>query len=111
MNNAQSGDVLHFVSFLRRLAVGDQAELHRFGIPLVEHLPGVGQNYQDHVAFPGMIWECKGEEPVAVFHWFAKSDSDTPNLQTTQAPLSMTGWRKVNPALPENGWLMMPAVI
>jgi choline dehydrogenase len=98
---------------LLQSGVGDQAELHRFGIPLVEHLPGVGQNLQDHVALPGMIWECRGEEPNAVFHWFWKSDSslDTPDLQTTQAPLEMTGLKIVNPTLPATGWMMLPAVI
>ena len=98
---------------LMQSGVGDQTELHRFGIPLVEHLPGVGQNYQDHVALPGMIWECCGDEPNAVFHWFWKSDSslDTPDLQTTQAPLEVTGLKKVNPTLPASGWMMLPAVI
>jgi choline dehydrogenase len=98
---------------LMQSGVGDQAELHRFGIPLVEHLPGVGQNFQDHVALPGMIWECHGDEPNALFHWFWKSDSslDTPDLQTTQAPLEMTGFKKVNPTLPASGWMMLPAVI
>lgn len=98
---------------LMQSGVGDQTELHRFGIPLVEHLPGVGQNYQDHVALPGMIWECCGDEPNAVFHWFWKSDSslDTPDLQTTQAPLELTGLKNVNPTLPASGWMMLPAVI
>jgi len=98
---------------LMQSGVGDQAELHRFGIPLVEHLPGVRQNFQDHVALPGMIWECRGDEPNAVFHWFWKSDPslDTPDLQTTQAPLEMTGLKKVNPTLPASGWMMLPAVI
>ena len=91
--------------------IGDEVELRRFGIPVVEHLPGVGQNFQDHVALPGMIWECRGEESEAVFHWFWKSDSETPNLQTTQANLGLTNFRKVNPNLPEHGWLMLPAVI
>src|SRR5258707_2113664 len=45
---------------LMHSGVGDQPEFNRFGIPLVEHLPGVGQNLQDHVALPGMIWECRG---------------------------------------------------
>jgi hypothetical protein len=96
---------------LMQSGVGDQTELHRFGFPLVEHLPGVGQNYQDHVALPGMIWECCGEEPNAAFHWFWKSDSslDTPDLQTTQAPLETTGLKKVIPTLPASGWMMLPA--
>jgi len=98
---------------LMQSGVGDQAELHRFGIPLVEHLPGVGQNLQDHVALLGMIWECRGDEPDGIFHWFWRSDSslDTPDLQTTQVPLERTGLKKVNPALPASGWMMLPAVI
>jgi choline dehydrogenase len=96
---------------LMQSGIGDEAELRRFGIPVVEHLPGVGQNFQDHVALPPLVWECQGDEPEAVFHWFWKSDSDTPNLQTTQGPLALSGLRKVNPNLPASGWLMLPAVI
>jgi choline dehydrogenase len=98
-------------NLLMQSGVGDEVELGRFGIPAVEHLPGVGQNFQDHVALPPIIWECQGEEPEAVFHWFWKSDSDTPNLQTTQGPLGRSGLRRANPNLPESGWLMLPAVI
>ena len=29
--------------------IGDEAELRRFGIPVVQHLPGVGRNLQDHI--------------------------------------------------------------
>jgi choline dehydrogenase len=96
---------------LMQSGVGDEAELGRFGIPVVEHLPGVGRNFQDHVAFPPMIWEGHAEESEAVFHWFWKTDGDTPNLQTTQAPLAMSGLRRVYPHLPATGWLMLPAVI
>ena len=31
--------------------IGDQAELRRLGIPVLQHLPGVGQDLQDHVGF------------------------------------------------------------
>jgi choline dehydrogenase len=96
---------------LMQSGVGDETELRRFGIPVVEHLPGVGQNFQDHVALPPIVWECQGDEPEAVFHWFWKTDSDTPNLQTTQGPLGRSGIRRANPNLPASGWLMIPAVI
>ncbi|ADV83598.1 GMC family oxidoreductase [Terriglobus saanensis] len=43
---------------LMQSGVGDQAELQRFGIPLVQHLPGVGQNFQDHIA-ASCIWESE----------------------------------------------------
>ncbi len=36
--------------------IGDQAELQRLAIPVVQHLPGVGQNFQDHIGI-GCIWE------------------------------------------------------
>jgi choline dehydrogenase len=98
-------------NLLMQSGVGDEAELRRFGIPVAEHLPGVGQNFQDHVALPPLVWQCQGDEPEAVFHWFWKSDSDTPNLQTTQGPLALSGLRRVNPNLPASGWLMVPAVI
>src|SRR5260370_21013784 len=41
---------------LMQSGIGDQAELQRCGIPLVQHLPGVGQNFQDHVR-SAWIWE------------------------------------------------------
>ncbi len=98
---------------LMQSGVGDQAELHRLGIPLVQHLPGVGQNFQDHVVLPGCIWECHGNEPDGAFHWFWKSDPslDTPDLQTTQVRLELTGLKKANPNLPAEGWAMYPAVV
>jgi choline dehydrogenase-like flavoprotein len=42
---------IHTPKVLMLSGIGDKAELGRFGIPLVQHLPGVGQNFQDHPAF------------------------------------------------------------
>ena len=33
---------------LMQSGLGDEVELQRLGIPVVQHLPGVGQNFQDH---------------------------------------------------------------
>ena len=41
---------------LMQSGLGDQVELQRLGIPVVQHLPGVGQNFQDHPGI-GCIWE------------------------------------------------------
>jgi choline dehydrogenase len=40
---------MHTPKVLMHSGIGDQAELQRLGIPLVQHLPGVGHNVQDHV--------------------------------------------------------------
>jgi choline dehydrogenase len=44
--------------------IGDRAELDRFGIPTVSHLPGVGQNLQDHPIIGGGLWESPGPLPI-----------------------------------------------
>lgn len=36
--------------------IGNADELQRVGIPLVHHLPGVGQNLQDHIAVGGIAF-------------------------------------------------------
>src|SRR5262249_34323801 len=47
---------IHTPKLLMQSGVGDEAELQRLGIPLVQHLPGVGQNFQDHVRV-SCVWE------------------------------------------------------
>jgi choline dehydrogenase len=47
----------HTPKLLMQSGVGDQAELGRFGIPVIQHLPGVGANFQDHVGFD-CVWEA-----------------------------------------------------
>jgi len=47
---------IHTPKVLMRSGIGDQGELQRFGIPVVQHLPGVGQNFQDHTRV-GCVWE------------------------------------------------------
>ena len=43
---------IHTPKVLMQPGIGDQAELQRFGIPLVQHLPGVGQNFQTILLLP-----------------------------------------------------------
>jgi choline dehydrogenase len=41
---------------LMQSGLGDQTELVKLGIPVIQHLRGVGQNFQDHVGFD-CVWE------------------------------------------------------
>jgi choline dehydrogenase len=72
---------------LMQSGIGDQSELQRLGIPLVQHLPGVGQNFQDHAVFYGCAWECRqpaeepGSLPQAVLFWKSNSNLDAPDIQ------------------------------
>jgi hypothetical protein len=55
----------------------------------VQHLPGVGENFQDHVGF-GCVWEYPRPLPPrnnmgeATFFWKSDPDLDTPDLYTCQ---------------------------
>jgi choline dehydrogenase len=75
--------------------IGDQTELQRLGIPVVQHLPGVGENFQDHVGF-GCVWEYPRALPPrnsmgeATFFWKSDPGLDTPDLQTCQGEMPMS---------------------
>jgi choline dehydrogenase len=70
---------------LLQSGVGEETELVRLGIPVIQHLPGVGQNFQDHVAF-GCVWESREAMPPrnnvieAVVFWKSESGLDHPDL-------------------------------
>jgi choline dehydrogenase-like flavoprotein len=71
---------------LMQSGIGDRADLQRLGIPVVQHLPGVGRNFQDHPAI-GCIWEYAQPLPIcnggSEATFFCKSDPalETPDLQ------------------------------
>src|ERR1700694_5296683 len=47
---------IHTPKVLMQSGIGEDAQLQRFGIPVVQNLPGVGRNLQDHPRFD-CVWE------------------------------------------------------
>src|SRR4029077_16990983 len=43
--------------------VGEAKALRSFGIDVIENLPGVGENLQDHVLVSGVVFRYKGKMP------------------------------------------------
>jgi choline dehydrogenase len=98
---------MHTPKVLMLSGIGDEAELQRLGIPVAQHIPGVGQNFQDHFGI-GCVWEY--EQPLAprnnggeaTFFWKSNPGLDSPDLQTCQAEVPIcsaeTG-AKFNPSL------------
>jgi len=78
---------IHTPKLLMQSGIGDEFQLKRFDIPVVQHLPGVGRNFQDHFMSP-CVWEAN--EPIigrnnlaeATAIWKSNSALDTPDLQT-----------------------------
>jgi choline dehydrogenase len=91
--------------------VGDRDELARLGIPVVQHLPGVGRNLQDHVSF-GCTWEYR--EPLAprnsgseaTLYWKSRPDLTEPDLLFCQVEFPVPSERTAELGVPAHGWTM-----
>ena len=76
---------IHTPKLLMQSGIGDEDELKRAGIPVLEALPGVGRNLHDHVAF-GCVWENTGKTPPRVprsqtaCFWKTSPELDAPNF-------------------------------
>ncbi|EFH82934.1 GMC family oxidoreductase [Ktedonobacter racemifer] len=102
---------------LMQSGIGDQDELQRLGIPVVEHLPGVGQNFQDHPGH-GCIWEYqeplppRNTLPEVTFFWKSFSGRESPDLQTCQGEVPLSSAENAARfGLPVSGWTLFGGVV
>lgn len=51
---------------LMQSGIGDEAHLRQFGIEIVQNIPGVGHNLQDHNLFAACVWRYPAEEPARI---------------------------------------------
>src|SRR5262249_21352699 len=56
---------IHTPKLLMQSGIGNDFDLHRAGIPVMQALPGVGRNLHDHIAF-GCVWKNTDKVPPAV---------------------------------------------
>jgi choline dehydrogenase len=108
---------IHTPKVLMLSGIGDQTELQRLGIPCVQHLPGVGENFQDHVGI-GCIWEYPQPLPPrnnmgeATFFWKSDPDLDTPDLYTCQGEVPICSPEtaaQFNP--PPGSWTLVAGLV
>lgn len=91
--------------------LGPRAELARLSIPVVEHIPGVGQNLQDHVAFC-CTWEYR--QPLAPrnsgseakLYWKSRPELTAPDLLLCQVEFPVPSERRAALGVPDHGWTM-----
>jgi choline dehydrogenase len=96
---------------LMHSGIGDREDLGRAGIPLLQHLPGVGRNFQDHVSF-GCTWEYA--EPIAprnsgseaALYWRSRPGLDAPDLLFCQVEFPVPSDRTAARGVPAHGWTM-----
>jgi choline dehydrogenase len=96
---------------LMQSGIGPQGELSAHGIPVVQHLPGVGQNHQDHIAF-GCTWAYRKPEGVggggceATLYWKSDSRLTQPDLLQCQLEFPVPSPAETGLETPEHGWTM-----
>src|SRR5262249_32684416 len=88
----------------------------RAGIDVVQHLPGVGRNFQDHILVP-CVWELPAPLPPrnspgeATFFWKSDASLDTPDLQAFQAGFPAVTPETAHFSPPAASWSMRRGVV
>lgn len=96
---------------LMQSGVGPSAELKRHGIPLLQHLPGVGENHQDHVSFAA-IFEYARPQGVgyggseATLYWSSDSALRLPDMFHCQVEFPVPSAENAGLDVPAHGWTM-----
>jgi choline dehydrogenase len=109
---------IHTPKVLMQSGVGDAETLASLDIKVVQHLPGVGANFQDHIMVTSCIWEYP--EPVAPHDnggeatIFAKStpELDSPDIQLLQIQFPVvTPELAGRQSIPAGSWGIFPALL
>ena len=102
---------IHTPKVLMQSGIGPEDELHSHGIPVVQHLPGVGRNHQDHLAF-GCTWAYRKPEAVggsgceAKLYWKSDSRLAQPDILQCQLEFAVPSPIETGLETPEHGWTM-----
>jgi choline dehydrogenase len=98
--------------------IGDAQMLASVGIPLVQHLPGVGANFQDHIMVSSCVWEYP--QPLAPHGNGGEATifaTSAPKLESPDIQLLQIQFPVVTPDLaarysvPSAGWGIFPALL
>ena len=101
--------------------IGNAPDLARHGIATLQHLPGVGRNFQDHILVAGCVFEYRRPEPPrnnsAEFTFFWKSDAALPGpdlqpvLEEKPFGSEITAKQYGLPVDPASCWTLAPGLI
>lgn len=103
---------------LMQSGIGNAEDLRRFGIPVIQSLPGVGRNFQDHIVVAGCIYEYETPLPPsnnggeATLFWKSDAGLPTPDLQPVQAQFPVSAhYATPEFDVPNSGWTIFPSVV
>ncbi|MQW67849.1 hypothetical protein GHK50_29920 [Sinorhizobium medicae] len=96
---------------LMQSGIGPRDELKAHGISVVQHLPGVGRNHQDHLAF-GCTWAYRKPEGIggggceAKLYWKSDSRLSQPDILQCQLEFAVPSPVETGLETPAHGWTM-----
>ncbi len=96
---------------LMQSGIGPEDDLKPHGIPVVQHLPGVGRNHQDHLAF-GCTWAYRKPEGVggsgceANIYWKSDARLPSPDILQCQLEFAVPSPIEADLETPAHGWTM-----
>ncbi|MEP7454126.1 GMC family oxidoreductase [Phyllobacterium sp. SB3] len=97
---------------LMHSGIGRAEDLKRLGIPVVQDLPGVGENLQDHICFP-TIWEfdhpmpAQGNGSEATLYITSDANRVSPDILMCQAEFPVCSPEIAQKGIPEHGWSLV----
>lgn len=100
---------------LMQSGIGAETELRPHGIHVLQHLPGVGHNHQDHVAF-GCIFESGGPVEVghggseATLYWKTDPALRAPDVFHCQLEFPVATPETAHMGVPDHGWMVFAGV-
>jgi choline dehydrogenase len=100
---------------LLQSGLGPQDDLKKHGIQIIQHLPGVGQNHQDHVSF-NCIFEYREPQPFgngggeATLYWKSDPSLDRPDIFHCQFQAPVPSPETAALGVPTHGWTMFPGL-
>lgn len=106
---------IHTPKTLMLSGIGDQDELRRVAVPVRQHLPGVGRNFQDHYGID-CVWEfpqgmhAQARAEAALFWDSGLGDHDGPDLFACLGPFpKATPETIAKYGLPQHSWTLFGA--
>ncbi|MBS0644830.1 MAG: GMC family oxidoreductase N-terminal domain-containing protein [Proteobacteria bacterium] len=102
---------VHTPKVLMQSGIGPEQDLRAHGIGIVQHLPGVGQNHQDHIAF-GCTWAYRKPQPIgaggceATLYWKSDARLAAPDILQCQLEFAVPAPPEAGIATPAFGWTM-----
>jgi choline dehydrogenase len=109
---------IHTPKVLMQSGIGEAETLAALDIPVIQHLPGVGANFQDHIMVTSCIWEYPkaipphGNGGEATIFATSRPELDSPDIQLLQIQFPVpTPELAALHSIPAGSWGIFPALL